>query len=86
MIPPDDPRAVNKDQHSGGIHAHPRPQLRRERWTSLNGPWDFAIDREQAWADPKAIPWSAKIQVPFSPETPASGIGEAGYYSVVWYR
>src|SRR5262249_39043180 len=27
-----------------------------------------------------------KIVVPFSPETPASGIGNTGFYRAVWYR
>ena len=31
-----------------GPRGYPRPQLERAAWTSLNGPWDFAIDSEPA--------------------------------------
>jgi beta-galactosidase/beta-glucuronidase len=48
--------------------AHPRPLLRRPGW-SLDGPWAFADDIGAAAS------FERTIQVPFSPETPASGIG-----------
>jgi len=35
---------------------------------------------------PSAPVWNARIQVPFSPETPASGIGDTGFYRSCWYR
>ena len=31
-------------------HAYPRPQLERKEWTSLNGKWEFALDRDAAGA------------------------------------
>ncbi|HEY0605674.1 MAG TPA: glycoside hydrolase family 2 TIM barrel-domain containing protein [Herpetosiphonaceae bacterium] len=65
---------------------YPRPQLRRTNWTSLNGPWDFALDPGAAWKQPEQIEWSATITVPFSPETPASGINQTGFYRACWYR
>src|SRR5690606_39843254 len=33
-------------------HAYPRPMLAREHWESLNGVWDFAIDRDATWTTP----------------------------------
>ncbi|MEP6691284.1 MAG: glycoside hydrolase family 2 TIM barrel-domain containing protein [Gemmatimonadaceae bacterium] len=68
-------------------HGYPRPQLQREEWTSLDGPWDFAIDREGHWSVPTQVKWDGTtIVVPFSPETRASGIGDTSYYRAVWYR
>jgi beta-galactosidase/beta-glucuronidase len=60
--------------------------LRREQWRSLNGPWDFALEAEAEWQGPSDVLWSSTILVPFAPEAPASGIGNTGLYSVVWYR
>lgn len=75
-------------------HAYPRPQLRRHGWTlrpgsaqaSLNGAWQFALDPEARWRLPADVAWDAAIEVPFSPETPASGIGDTGMYNACWYR
>ncbi len=67
-------------------HGYPRPQLRRERWTSLNGEWDFAIGHDIDADTPQAVRWTERIEVPFAPETPASGIGRAGFLPVCWYR
>lgn len=69
---------------------HPRPQLTRERWTDLCGPWGFAHDdadaglRERWFERPE--PFSRTILVPFPPESEASGLRETGYHPVVWYR
>jgi len=65
---------------------YPRPQLRRREWTSLDGDWDFAIDKEARWTRPDQVGWNARIRVPFAPETSLSGIGDTGYYCSVWYR
>ena len=53
----------------------PRPQLQRPGWFSLDGHWDFAIDDQGTIKDPRQVRWTHTILVPFSPETPASGIG-----------
>ena len=66
--------------------AYPRPQLRRERWWSLNGPWEFAFDPDAAWRLPNEVQWSHRIRVPFAPEAPASGIGHRGFFRACWYR
>jgi beta-galactosidase/beta-glucuronidase len=67
-------------------HGYPRPQLRRGEWQSLNGEWQFAIDRDGRADHPHDVRWSARIRVPFAPETTASGIGDTGLYRVCWYR
>ena len=66
-------------------HAYPRPQLRRGGWASLNGPWAFAFG-EDSWTSPHKVNWDRTIQVPFAPETPASGIGDTGFHPSCWYR
>jgi beta-galactosidase/beta-glucuronidase len=66
--------------------AYPRPQLQREAWLSLDGPWDFAFDPAGEWQTPEAVVFDRTIRVPFAPETPLSGIDDRGFYNVVWYR
>jgi beta-galactosidase/beta-glucuronidase len=68
------------------VHGYPRPQLVRERWESLNGPWRFAIDLEARWKQPDEVAWDREILVPFTPETPASGIGDTGLFRACWYQ
>lgn len=68
---------------------YPRPQLMRSAWQNLNGEWDFAFDEEnrgvrENWQN--GIPKQKKIQVPFSYETRASGIGDPAQHEVVWYQ
>lgn len=67
-------------------HGYPRPQLERRNWLNLNGTWDFALDHAARWVEPAQVAWQASIQVPFSPETSASGIGDTGFYGACWYR
>ena len=69
-----------------GLPAYPRPQLRRDEWISLNGEWEFAIDPEARWSLPDEVSWDDTINVPFAPETEASGIGDSGLYRACWYR
>ena len=69
---------------------YPRPQFRREGWQGLNGEWEFAFDdknegiKSGLWQGKKALP--LKINVPFTYEYPASGVGDAAQHDVVWYR
>ena len=69
---------------------YPRPQFRREEWQNLNGEWEFAFDdknegiKSGLWQGKKALP--LKINVPFSYQYPASGVGDAAQHDVVWYR
>lgn len=50
--------------------AYPNPYFRRESFLSLDGEWDFAMDKTPFL--PKE--YNEKIIVPFAVETPASGI------------
>ena len=66
---------------------YPRPQLVRDAWQSLNGEWEFAFDHEQRFSHPgDPIDWSARINVPFAPESKASGIGDESFHMACWYR
>lgn len=72
---------------------YPRPQLVRGDWLSLNGRWQYAFTGF-ADADPLAVPdptrapaWAGAIVVPFSPETPLSGVGRTlRPDEALWYR
>ncbi|MDP9417807.1 MAG: glycoside hydrolase family 2 [Actinomycetota bacterium] len=69
---------------------HPRPQLARPRWTDLSGTWQFAYDDQDVGLDSRwherTDVFHATIQVPYPPESAASGVGDPGYHPVVWYR
>ena len=67
-------------------HAYPRPQLVRDTWISLNGPWDFASEPTARWRTLPEVRWDKTITVPFAPETPASGVDDTGFHAVCWYR
>src|SRR5215208_5041265 len=69
-----------------GDRGYPRPQLVREHWTSLNGPWDFAIDFDGDLREPSQIVWNKTIVVPFAPETTLSGVRDTGLFRACWYR
>ena len=53
---------------------YPRPQMVREKWTCLNGDWDYAVT---AITNTTGRPekWDGKIRVPFALEAPLSGCG-----------
>src|SRR4051794_14646297 len=65
---------------------HPRPLLQRAGWSSLDGPWEFALDPEGRWRLPHEVAFDRTICVPYAPETAASGVGESGFYRACWYR
>ncbi|MEG1752913.1 MAG: glycoside hydrolase family 2 TIM barrel-domain containing protein [Christensenella sp.] len=70
------------------IPDYPRPQFVRESWENLNGTWNFAFDDEEVgfalnWK--KGLPKAKTIQVPFTYETKASGIGDETVHGCVWY-
>ena len=67
------------------VDSHPRPQLRRRDWISLNGAWSFAIDFDGELAHPEDVTCDRVIQVPFSPEAPASGIHDTDLFKACWY-
>jgi hypothetical protein len=64
---------------------YPRPQLRRENWQNLNGPWDYAITPKDASSPPAQ--WDGKILVPFCLESKLSGVQRLLDASeALWYR
>ena len=69
---------------------YPRPQMVRDQWVDLCGPWAFAYDDDDAgllgrWSGRDDVfDWT--ITVPFPPESAASGIGDRAFHSVLWYR
>src|ERR1700730_5495323 len=67
-------------------HGYPRPQMEREQGANLNGKWEFAIDEAGRAERAGQVKWGGKINVPFSPETPLSGVHDTGLYKAVWYR
>jgi beta-galactosidase/beta-glucuronidase len=68
------------------LHGYPRPQLERAEWFDLDGEWEFALDPEAVWKTPDQPDFTRRIRTPFAPETPASGIGETGFFLACWYR
>jgi beta-galactosidase/beta-glucuronidase len=69
---------------------YPQPQFQRERWQSLNGPWEFEFDDKdtglaEGWAA-GSRKLSRTITVPFAFETKLSGIGDTSFHPVAWYR
>jgi beta-galactosidase/beta-glucuronidase len=70
--------------------SYPRPLMCREEWTSLDGRWEFVSDdadrglTERWFEGTKDFP--DRIEVPFPPESPASGLRRRDFHPVVWYR
>ncbi|MGM9789014.1 MAG: glycoside hydrolase family 2 protein [Candidatus Cryptobacteroides sp.] len=78
---------------------YPRPQFVRSGWMNLNGEWDYRIEPcdftpvqgltdRPSWTD-RAIPenWDGKILVPFSVDSPLSGVGHVlRPQEVIWYE
>ncbi len=70
---------------------HPRPDAFRENWLSLNGPWQFEIDKAgtgKARGLTSGKDLASTIIVPFCPESKLSGLGlgNSEYFKQVWYR
>jgi hypothetical protein len=70
---------------------HPRPDLFRENWMTLNGQWQFENDKA-ADGESRGLTYgkdlNSKIIVPFCPESKLSGLGLATteHMKNVWYR
>lgn len=75
---------------------YPRPQLRRNGWSTLNGTWAFAFDdedrgRAERWFSAEVLgddlqgPFDRNITVPFCYQSQLSGIGVRERHDVVWY-
>ncbi len=65
---------------------HPRPQLQRSHWQSLDGPWQFAFGNPQRWPTPQDVQFDRMIEVPYPPESEASGIHDPTFHHTLWYR
>ncbi|HZX25696.1 MAG TPA: glycoside hydrolase family 2 TIM barrel-domain containing protein [Telluria sp.] len=65
---------------------HPRPQMRRNDWLNLDGPWDAMLDDAAQYTEPAEVPFDRVINVPYPPEAKASGVHDTGYRRRVWYR
>ncbi len=62
---------------------HPRPQLVRHGWASLNGAWEHAFTASPE----RPNRYDGPIVVPFSPEAPLSGVGrQLQPHEWLWYR
>jgi beta-galactosidase/beta-glucuronidase len=78
--------SIASARHGGQVH--PRPQLVRPQWMSLDGWWEFAFDdhdqgRAEGWADGRSLPM--QILVPFPYQAAMSGIGSRGIHEILWY-
>ena len=73
-------RELDPDQP---LPEHPRPQLVRDGWLSLNGRWEHAFTRDEG----RPRSWDGPIVVPYSPETELSGVGrQLRPDEWLWYR
>ncbi|MDP4285270.1 MAG: glycoside hydrolase family 2 TIM barrel-domain containing protein [Bacteroidota bacterium] len=65
---------------------YPRPQMKRDNWTNLNGLWQYTVLPESG---DENIPASFRgnILVPFAIESALSGVGtNVGKDSILWYQ
>lgn len=68
---------------------HPRPQLKRESWETLNGLWEFDFDFSKSGLERgkwKEGEYPYEILIPFCPESRLSGIVYTDFIPAVWYR
>jgi hypothetical protein len=73
--------------HELNKHGYPRPQLQRADWVCLNGRWRFRFDDECRFRRPDEVDdWPLEIEVPYPPESTASGIGDRGFHKSCWYE
>ena len=64
---------------------YPRPQMTRNNWQSLNGPWDYGLTDSAATAPPGA--YTGKILVPYPLESALSGVAHPSVPDQrLWYR
>ena len=64
---------------------YPRPQLKRDNWSNLNGQWDYAITPVTQQQKPSK--WDGKILVPYCLESKLGGVQRLlGAKEALWYR
>jgi beta-galactosidase/beta-glucuronidase len=65
------------------LEEYPRPQLKRDNFTILNGYWNYCISKEPLMPDH----FDGKILVPFSPESMLSGVQrQLQPEELLWYE
>lgn len=65
------------------LEEYPRPQLKRENYTILNGYWNYCTSTEALMPEC----YEGKILVPFSPESILSGVGkQLKPGEILWYE
>lgn len=63
---------------------YPRPQMVRDNWNNLNGPWDYAILKK---GSPIPNTFQGKITVPYPVESYLSGVTKpVGAENELWYQ
>ena len=64
---------------------YPRPQLRREQWTNLNGRWDYAVTPIDQRETPTE--WDGQVLVPYCLESKLGGVQRLlDATEALWYR
>lgn len=96
QAPLPDPSAFRGAPQAGARSAsvpraeHPRPDLMRADWLTLNGAWQFEFDDGDRGVAEKwqtgARPFSKTITVPYAFQSKSSGIADTTYHDVVWYQ
>ena len=71
---------------------HPKPQFERTSWVNLNGDaWTYAFDFGKSGRDAgrelyRSTGFGQKINVPFCPESPLSGVNYKDFIPAMWYH
>lgn len=69
---------------------YPRPQFERTEWINLNGDaWTYQFDFGKSGMENKLFnskEFEDRINVPFCPESPLSGIGHTDFIDAMWYH
>lgn len=64
---------------------YPRPQLRRDSWTNLNGYWEYSVTPIETETAPTE--WDGKILVPYCLESKLGGVSRLlDATEALWYR
>ena len=69
---------------------HPRPDIVRADWQTLNGRWEFDFDDQdrglnEGWYKGNKS-FTKIIQAPYAFQSKLSGIADTAFHDVVWYR
>ncbi|UBV44841.1 glycoside hydrolase family 2 (plasmid) [Deinococcus taeanensis] len=67
-------------------NVHPRPLMQRPLWSTLDGPWAFSFDTSATHQHPATVDFDQQIEVPYPPESLASGLHTPAHGRAVWYR